>query len=540
MDKLLLITLAFAAYFLTFSLGFVTSDPKISCSQTPYPQVCSHFINTDTLSTTLDETTTSSNFHDMALRVTMNQAIEAHHLLVSAMQLNELNEQAKLAWHDCVELYEDTVHKLNRSIISSNNPNDHLTWLSASIANQHTCKNGFFDFNIPHHLNSFPIMLSNFSKLLSNSLAITKTVSSSSSSAVIERKQIGGRRLLSGGHNDFPKWLSAADRRLLQAVEPASKADIVVAQDESGDYKTISEAVAAAAKLSSGGNRRVVIHLKAGVYNENVEIKKTVTNLMIFGDGIDATVVRGSKNVQDGSTTFRSATFAVSGNGFVARDITFENTAGPQKEQAVALRSSSDHSVFYRCSFKGYQDTLYVHSQRQFYRDCDIYGTVDFICGDAVAVLQNCNIYIRKPMTGQKNTVTAQERTDPNENTGIIIHSSRITVSEDLKPVQNLFKTYLGRPWKKYARTVIMKSDLDGVVDPAGWSPWDADTTTLSTVYYGEFMNTGIGADTKGRVKWPGYHVIKSVTEAGQFTVGNFLDGGSWIPGTGVPFDDGL
>ena len=138
----------------------------------------------------------------------------------------------------------------------------------------------------------------------------------------------------------------------------------------------------------------------------------------------------------------------------------------------MALRSNSDHSLFYRCSFKGYQDTLFVYSQRQFYRDCDIYGTVDIIFGDASAILQNCNIYVRKPMSGQQNVVTAQSRTDPNEDTGIIIQNSRITASGDLKSVQDSFKTFLGRPWQSYSRVVVMKSVLDGLIDRAGWLAW--------------------------------------------------------------------
>ncbi|KAF3432147.1 hypothetical protein FNV43_RR26886 [Rhamnella rubrinervis] len=526
MDNINLALLAiFNAYFLSFSLHVVHGSTVTSCNQTPYPQVCQHFTNTDLLSN-LDQTRFS--FRDLAFKITMEQAVDAHELVSSMDSSLFHDERAKLAWDDCMELYKDTVYQLNRSM-SSSNPLDTNTWLSASIANHQTCRNGFFELELSSHLDSFPSMLTNFSKMLSNSLAIHKA--STSSSSVFFNKHVRGRHLLSNG---FPGWVSAADRRLLQAVgEP--KADITVAQDGSGNYKTIAEAVTAASK-QSGGSKRTVIYVKAGVYKENVQIKKSVKNLMFIGDGIDATIVTGNRNNQGGSTTFRSATFGVSGDGFMARDMTFENTAGPQNHQAVALRSSSDHSVFYRCSFKGYQDTLYVYSQRQFYRDCDIYGTIDFIFGDAAAMLQNCNMYVRKPMSNQINTVTAQARTDPNENTGIIIHNSRITAAPGSSGSS---PTYLGRPWQKYSRTVIMKTVIDGLVDPAGWFPWSG-SFALSTLYYAEYMNTGAGAGTGGRVKWPGYHVITSVTEAGKFTVGNFLAGDSWIPATGVPFVAGL
>lgn len=136
---------------------------------------------------------------------------------------------------------------------------------------------------------------------------------------------------------------------------------------------------------------------------------------------------------------------AVTGDGFIARGITFRNTAGPENHQAVALRVASDHSVFYQCSFEGYQDTLYTFSQRQFYKDCNIYGTIDFIFGNSASVFQNCNIILRKPLPSQKNTVTAQGRTDPNQNTGIIIQNCRIIPSSELKTVGSSFRSYLGR-----------------------------------------------------------------------------------------------
>ena len=295
MDKLVL-ALSIACL-LCLNLRFVHGATTItSCSQTPYPKVCNQFMNTN-LPSTVDES--KPEFHVLAHKVTMDQAIEAHRL-ISSMDTNLFNERAKLAWNDCLELYEDTINQLNRSI-SSNNPTDALTWLSASIANQQTCENGFKDFNLYSTLQYFPNMLSSFSKLLSNTLAINKALASSSTySTMLHSKQIGGRRLLNS--DGFPTWVSAADRRkLLQSSESGPKADAVVDQDGSGNYKTISEAVA-----SASGSGRYVIYVKQGVYKENVVIKKS--NIMLTGDGIDKTIVTGGKNAQEGTTTFSSAT----------------------------------------------------------------------------------------------------------------------------------------------------------------------------------------------------------------------------------------
>jgi pectinesterase len=230
---------------------------------------------------------------------------------------------------------------------------------------------------------------------------------------------------------------------------------------------------------------------------------------------------------------------AVVAQGFVAVNITFRNTAGPGKHQAVAMRSGADMSTFYSCSFEGYQDTLYTHSLRQFYRECDIYGTVDFIFGNAAVVLQNCNIYPRLPLSGQFNSITAQGRTDPNQNTGTSIQNATIKAADDLAPKIGTVQTYLGRPWKEYSRTIFMQSFMDSFINPAGWHEWDGNFA-LSTLYYAEYNNRGAGSNTANRVTWPGYHVIGANDAAANFTVANFLNGDSWIPQTGVPYLSGL
>lgn len=231
---------------------------------------------------------------------------------------------------------------------------------------------------------------------------------------------------------------------------------------------------------------------------------------------------------------------AATGAGFIARDITFENWAGPAKHQAVALRVGADHAVIYRCNIIGYQDTLYVHSNRQFFRECDIYGTVDFIFGNAAVVLQNCSIYARKPMDFQKNTITAQNRKDPNQNTGMSIHASRILATPDLQATNGTFQTYLGRPWKQFSRTVYMLSYIEKHVHTRGWLEWNTSSFALDTLYYGEYLNTGPGSALAQRVKWPGYRVINSTAEANRFTVAEFIYGSSWLPSTGVSFLAGL
>lgn len=295
----------------------------------------------------------------------------------------------------------------------------------------------------------------------------------------------------------------------------------------------------AIAAVPDHGTRRFVIYVKKGVYRENVEIKKKKWNIMMIGDGIDATIISGNRNFVDGWTTFRTATFAVSGRGFIARDMAFENTAGPEKHQAVALRSDSDLSVYYRCAIRGYQDSLYTHTMRQFYRECRISGTIDFVFGNAAVVFQNCQILAKKGLPQQKNTITAQGRKDPNQPTGFSFQFCNVSADSDLAPFVNSTPTYLGRPWKLYSRTIFMQSYMSNAIRPEGWLEWNGDFA-LDTLYYGEFMNSGPGAGLTGRVTWPGFHVLNNTAQANNFTVAQFIEGNAWLPPTGVAYTAGL
>ncbi|KAK7322503.1 hypothetical protein VNO77_25885 [Canavalia gladiata] len=304
------------------------------------------------------------------------------------------------------------------------------------------------------------------------------------------------------------------------------------------NYTSIGDAIAAAPNNTKPQDGYFLIYVREGYYEEYVIVPKEKKNILLVGDGINKTVITGNHSVIDGWTTFNSSTFAVSGERFIAVDVTFRNTAGPAKHQAVAVRNNADLSTFYRCSFEGYQDTLYVHSLRQFYRECDIYGTVDFIFGNAAVVFQNCNIYARKPLTNQKNAVTAQGRTDPNQNTGISIQNCTIDAAPDLAADLNSTSSYLGRPWKVYSRTVYLQSYIGDLIHPSGWLEWNG-TVGLDTLFYGEFNNYGPGSNTNNRVQWPGYFLLNA-TQAWNFTVLNFTLGNTWLPDTDIPYAEGL
>ncbi|KAF2282682.1 hypothetical protein GH714_043792 [Hevea brasiliensis] len=514
MELRILLVLTFAP--LLFSptiMGYDHREVKSWCSKTPNPAPCEYFLSHNPKDAPI---TQESEFFKISVQLALERA---QHARVNTYSLGPKcrSEREKAAWTDCLELYEYVIYWLKQTTSSKCSKFDAQTWLSTALTNLETCRTGFIELGVPDYV--LRLMSNNVSMLISNNLAINNVPYAEPSYK-----------------DGFPTWVKPGDRKLLQSSSPASQANIVVAQDGSGNYKKIKEAVAAASKRSGSG--KYIIYVKAGTYKENVEIGTSLKNIMFVGDGIGKTIVTGSRSVGGGSTTFKSATFATVGDGFIARDMTFRNTAGPQNHQAVAVRSGADLSVFYRCSFEGYQDTLYVHSQRQFYRECDIYGTVDFIFGNAAVVFQNCNIYARNP-PNKANTLTAQGRTDPNQNTGISIHNCRVTAASDLKPVQSSVRTYLGRPWEKYSRTVFMKTFLDSLIDPAGWMEWSGNFA-LNTLYYGEYMNTGPGSSTANRVNWKGYHVITSASVASQFTVQNFISGNSWLLGTNVPFTPGL
>ncbi|CAJ2669987.1 unnamed protein product [Trifolium pratense] len=503
------------------------------------PNLCEHALDTKSCLTRVSEViqvTTLDNTKDQKLHVLLSLLTKSTRHIQKAMntanaikrRINSPREE--IALNDCEQLMDlsmdriwDSVFAMTKSNIDSDK--DAHTWLSSVLTNHATCLDGLEGISLTLMENDIQEMISR----ARTSLAVFLAVFPQKGHDEFVDETLNG---------EFPSWVTSNGRSLLESSVGDIKANVVVATDGSGKFKTVAEGVASA---PDNGKTTYVIYVKKGTYKENIEIGKKKTNVMLVGDGMDATIITGNLNFIDGTTTFKSATVAAVGDGFIAQDIWFQNTAGPEKHQAVALRVGADQSVINRCRIDAFQDTLYAHSNRQFYRDSVITGTIDFIFGNAAVVFQKCKLVSRKPLSNQNNMFTAQGREDPAQNTGTSIQQCDLTPSDDLKPVVGSIKTFLGRPWKKYSRTVVLQSFLDSHIDPTGWAEWDAASKDfLQTLYYGEYMNNGPGAGTGKRVNWPGYHIITSATEASKFTVAQLIQGNVWLKNSGVAFTEGL
>ncbi|WVZ82171.1 hypothetical protein U9M48_029463 [Paspalum notatum var. saurae] len=463
------------------------------------------------------------------------------------------------AAQDCQELHAATLSSLSRSASLLAAPGESLpavrAHLAAALTNKATCLDGLAGASGPG-MGGLLASLDDAYEHVSNSLALVGQrggsggASAAAGFANAVAKIIHNRRLLQDDDDD--NYDSGEDGdddsngddnnsgNTGQPPAAAAATVITVAKDGTGDFRTVGEAVAAAPSYS---RTRTVIRVKAGTYEENVEVPPYKTNIAVVGEGRDTTVITGSRSAADGWTTFRSATFGVSGEGFLARDVTFRNTAGAAKAQAVALRVNADLAALYRCGVEGHQDALYAHSFRQFYRECAVAGTVDVVFGNAAAVLQGCALLARAPVPGQSVVLTAQGRADPNEDTGIALHHCTVAAAAagaggggGALPAGT--RTFLGRPWGAYARAVVMDSYLGGLVDREGWAEWPgAEPGRGGTVYFGEYGNDGPGADAEGRVGWAGVRQM-DYDEAAQFAVENFIYGDEWLGATSFPYDD--
>lgn len=300
---------------------------------------------------------------------------------------------------------------------------------------------------------------------------------------------------------------------------PGDVYDFVVAKDGSGNFTTVQDAINAVPDFRK---KETCIFIKKGVYKEKLVLPESKQLVCFIGEEVKETILTYDDYAQkknifgEEKGTSGSAGFYIYGSGFSARNLTFQNTAGPVG-QAVAVFVAGDKVQFYNCRFLGFQDTLYTYGKesRQYYKHCYIEGTVDFIFGSSTAVFDSCILFCKKG-----GYITAAS-TPEGKKFGYVFMNCHVT--GDAPPNSFL----LGRPWRPFAKTVFLNCTLDSPIAPAGWSNWGKKENE-TTAFSAEYQNKGPGAAPGKRVTWSRQLTEK---EAKQYTLQHIFDNGDfWMP----------
>lgn len=288
-----------------------------------------------------------------------------------------------------------------------------------------------------------------------------------------------------------------------QTANPGKyKYNFVVAKDGTGDYKYIQDAINAMRVFSLAP---ITLYIKNGVYNEKVVLPEMNTDVTFIGESVDKTIISFNDYSGRGKTgTFDSYTVKISGNRFIAENITFENSAG-RVGQAVALHVDADQVVFKNCKFLGNQDTIYCGGEysRQLFENCYIEGTTDFIFGPATTVFKSCTILCKS------NSYITAPSTPKDKEFGFVFLDSKVVVTDEVT------KMYLGRPWRAWAKSVFIRCKLPQQITPTAWDNW-SNPENEKTVFFAEYQCNGEGFRPKERVLWS--HQL-GIAEAAKYTL---------------------
>jgi pectinesterase len=297
-----------------------------------------------------------------------------------------------------------------------------------------------------------------------------------------------------------------------------AQTNLFVAADGSAPFKSVQEAVMSVPSGSS--TNPVIIHIKPGVYKELVSIQREKRFFHLVGENATNTVLTfglyaGLTNF-DGKPigTFRTPSAMIDADDFTAENLTFENSAGAVG-QALAIRVDGDRATFRHCRFLGWQDTILLNRGRQYFENCEIAGAVDFIFGAATAWFEKCHVNCLG------NGYITAASTPVDQPLGFVFSNCKITGA---KPD---VRTFLGRPWRIYASTIFLSTEMSEVVRPEGWNDWKKPETH-TTARYAEFNSSGAGACQTNRPGW-----IKQLTriEAEKIPVEKVLGGtDGWNP----------
>ncbi|KOM46078.1 hypothetical protein LR48_Vigan06g138400 [Vigna angularis] len=291
---------------------------------------------------------------------------------------------------------------------------------------------------------------------------------------------------------------------------------ITVDQSGNGDFSKIQSAIDS---VPSNNKQWIHINVNAGTYREKLKIPEDKPYIMLKGMGKDKTFVEWD----DHDSSAQSPTFLTMANDIVVKTISFRNSFNDPKKgtpmtPAVAAMISGDRSSFYGVGFYSLQDTLWDDKGRHYFNSCTIEGAMDFIFGAGQSLYESCSISVREAYPGKAiiGFITAQGRMNADDENGFVFKNCNI---------HGVGKTYLGRPWRAFARVLFYKTTMSSIIQPLGWQPWNP-TADVGGVEFSEYDNMGPGSSLSGRVSW-----LKKLDSSTlmKMTSTQFVDPEGWL-----------
>jgi pectinesterase len=281
---------------------------------------------------------------------------------------------------------------------------------------------------------------------------------------------------------------------LIWSLSGFGQRTIHVAQTGKADYRSIQSALDA---VPSGNNEAILIQVAPGIYSEVITVDARKSFITLQGSDAANTIIRFNNHagtrLSNGDTlnTWTCATAFIYGNDFTARNISFVNDAGFSAGQAVALRVEGNRARFFSCRMTGFQDVLFLSGSgvKQYFQDCYMEGTTDFIFGAATAVFQSCHIH------SKKNSHVTAASTNSIIPFGFVFFDCKLTADE------NINKVSLGRPWSPTASVTYIRCEMGAHIIPEGWNNWK-NPANEATARYAEYGSYGPGGNTSKRASW--------------------------------------
>ena len=210
------------------------------------------------------------------------------------------------------------------------------------------------------------------------------------------------------------------------------------------------------------------LFLPNGTYDlgERTLTQISKSNISIIGQSMEKTIIKNAPDFHNEGISTTGTFFIPKGvSNTYFQDLTLWNNldyyagiaAGMSAGRAVCLQDQGNHTVLKNVRMLSHQDTYYSHNVgvQHYFEDCEIHGTVDFICGGGSVYFKNNVLYCEKRYAngGGNDCVTAHQGKDANGDKGYVFESC---VLRSECPVVSF-----GRAWGDQARTVFLNTLVD-------------------------------------------------------------------------------